>query len=95
MINIIFEKSILTGRLPSDWKTARVSILYQKWFRCDPTNYRPISLICILCKAEKHIVPSNLNQHLNKNNILYELEHGFHEKTVMRNATHPFYRGSG
>ena len=28
----------------------------------------------------EHIVPSNLTQHLNKINLLYELQHGFCEK---------------
>ena len=46
----------------------------------DPANYRPISLTCILCKVMEHIVASNLSQHLNRNNVLYGLQHGFREK---------------
>ena len=30
VINIIYEKSLLTGQLQSDWKTARVSLIYKK-----------------------------------------------------------------
>ena len=39
-----------------------------------------ISLTCILCKAMKHIIASNLCKHLNLNNILYDLQHSFREK---------------
>ena len=28
----------------------------------------------------KHIIASNLSKHLNKHNVLYELQHGFREK---------------
>ena len=41
------------------------------------TQYRPISLTCILCKIMEHIIASNLMKHLESNNILYDLQHGF------------------
>ena len=34
----------------------------------------------ILCMVMEHIVASNLSQHLNRNNVLYGLQHGFREK---------------
>ena len=33
-----------------------------------------------LCKLLEHIISSNPRQHLNRNNILYPLQHGFREK---------------
>ena len=33
-----------------------------------------------LCKVMEHMVATNFTQHLNKNNILYELQHDYHEK---------------
>ena len=35
------------------------------------SNYRPVSLTCILCKCMEHIVASQIMQHLTNNNILY------------------------
>ena len=35
------------------------------------------SLTCILCKIMEHIIASNLMKHLESNNILYDLQHGF------------------
>ena len=57
-----------------------MSPLFKKGDKSDPANYRPISLTCILCKVMEHIVASNLSQHLNRNNVLYGLQHGFREK---------------
>ena len=45
-----------------------------------PANYRPVSLTCICYELLEHIICSNLMQHLNRNNILYPLQHGFREK---------------
>ena len=80
MIKAIFEKSLETGQLPKDWTTTRVCPLFKKGDKCDPANYRPISLTCILCKVMEHIVTSNLARHLNGNDILNGLQHGFREK---------------
>ena len=80
VVRVIFEKSLETGQLPKDWTSARVSPLFKKGDKSDPANYRPISLTCILCKVKEYIVASNLTRHLNANNILYELQHGFREK---------------
>ena len=43
-------------------------------------NYRPISLICILCKVMEHIVASVLSRHFEQNDIPYDLWHGFLER---------------
>ncbi|KAK3109083.1 hypothetical protein FSP39_022693 [Pinctada imbricata] len=76
----ITKISLNTGQLPSDWVTANVTPLFKKGERSKPSNYRPISLTCILCKTLEHIVTSNLVKHLTRNNILYDLQHGFREK---------------
>ena len=76
VIQVIFERSLETGQLPKDWTSARVSTLFKKGDKSDPANYRSISLTCILCK----VMASNLSRHLNRNNVLYGLQHGFREK---------------
>ena len=49
VIQVIFERSVETGQLPKDWTLTRVSPLFKKGDKSDPTKYRPISLTCILC----------------------------------------------
>ncbi|MCG7865188.1 MAG: hypothetical protein JAY74_02330 [Candidatus Thiodiazotropha taylori] len=80
VICLLFEKTLQTGQLPSEWKKAQVCPLFKKGDKTDPSNYRPISLTCILCKVMEHIIASNISRHLNKYNVLYELQHGFREK---------------
>ena len=80
VIQLIFEKSLTTGTLPSDWTKANVSPIFKKGEKSDPSSYRPISLTCILCKVMEHIIASNITAHFNKHNTLYDLQHGFRQK---------------
>ena len=80
VIQLLFQRSLTTGKIPADWKKANVSPVFKKGSKSDPANYRPISLTCILCKVMEHIIASKLTQHFNKHNILYDLQHGFRER---------------
>ena len=80
ILQVIFTKSLETGKLPSSWLDANISHIYKKGDRSLPSNYRPISLTCVLCKVMEHIITSQLVKHFNKHNILYELQHSFREK---------------
>ena len=51
--------------------------------KCDKSlasNYRPISLTCILYKVLEHILASNKAKHLDEQGLMYDLQHGFREK---------------
>ena len=80
ILQIIFQKSLDTGKVPTDWKQANVCPIYKKGERYNTANYRPVSLTCICSKFLEHIVTSHLLAHLEKNNILYNLQHGFRSK---------------
>ena len=55
-----------------------VSVLHlKKVIKNNPINYRPISLTYIICKLLEHVVTSSIMKHLEYNNILYDLQHGF------------------
>ena len=41
----IYNASFETGVMPNIWKIAKVIPIFQKGERCDPNNYRPISLL--------------------------------------------------
>jgi hypothetical protein len=41
------------------------------------TNYRPVSLTSVVCKLMEHVIASYLRQVWNKNDWLYEGQHGF------------------
>ena len=52
----LFNTSIKTGELPTDWKLALITPIPKRDDKSDPNNYRPVSLLPILSKLlEKHI----------------------------------------
>ena len=53
---------------------------FSKGGKSDPSNYRPISLTCVLCKILEHIVASSVAKHFTELDILYDLQHGFRGK---------------
>ena len=56
VITELFNQSIILGKLPNEWKVARVCPVPKSGKSSDPNNYRPISLLSILSKLlEKHI----------------------------------------
>ena len=80
IIQVIFERSIQTGKLPAEWCRAQVSPIFKKGDKTSAANCRPISLICILCKVLEHIMASHLVKHFDKHDLLYDLQHSFREK---------------
>ena len=80
ILQTIFEKSLETGKVPADWKTANVCPIFKKGERYNPANYRPVSLTCICSKLLEHIVTKHILKHLEQYNILYDLQHGFRSK---------------
>ena len=83
IIKVIFEPSLETGKLPTDWCKANVTPIYKKCDKSLASNYRPISLICILCKVLERKLESNIVRHLDGQGLIalmYDLQHGFQEK---------------
>ena len=79
ILAIIYKNSVETGQVPLDWNHANVTSVYKKGDKHHPANYRPISLTCISCKLLEHVMASNMMEHLESNNILYEMQHGFRQ----------------
>ena len=74
---ILFQSSLDTGIIPQDWKKAHIVPIYKKGSKHSPENYRPISLTSIPSKILEHIVHSNIMTHLDTNNLITPLQHGF------------------
>ena len=55
ILQVIFQRSVNTGRVPKDWSTAFVYPLFKKGDTSLASKYRPISLTSILCKVLEHI----------------------------------------
>ena len=80
ILEIIFNISLQTGQVPNDWKEANIAPIFKKGDKHSPSNYRPVSLTCIIAKCMEHILVSNMMKHLELNNILHPLQHRFRKK---------------
>lgn len=76
----IFQHSLDTADIPSDWKNANIVPIFKKGDRTKPANYHPVSLTAVVSKMIEHIVVSQVMDHLDGNNIITEYQYGFRSK---------------
>ena len=76
-LSAIFQSSVNSGELPPDWVNAKISPVFKKGDVHLAENYRPVSLTSVCCKLLEHIICKHLLNHLERNNILTNLNHGF------------------
>jgi hypothetical protein len=69
-ITYLFNKSLDLGRVSKDWLDAHIVPVFKKGDKNTPSNYRPVSLTCILCKSLEHIIESSIMKHLDTHKIL-------------------------
>ena len=55
-LEILFATSLKSSTLPMDWRSANITAIYKKGSKKDPSNYRPISLTCIICKIMESVI---------------------------------------
>ena len=65
----LYQQSLNTGALPEEWKSAFITPVFKKGKRSD-SLYK-------LCKIFKHIVASQITNHLETNSILCSNQFGF------------------
>ena len=76
-LQIIFQTSIDTRKLPDEWKHAQVTAIFKKGSKIRAQNYRPVSLTCIICKILESIVRDHIIDHMVKNNLFSPKQFGF------------------
>ena len=73
----LFDKSLSSGEVPSEWRKANVTAVPKKRNRHHPLNYRPISLTSVVCKLLEPTVRDRVMEHLIVNNLINPNQHGF------------------
>ena len=58
------HQSLSTGQLIQVWMKAWIWPIFKKGSRCQPENFRPVSLTCITCKLFEHILCFHIRGHL-------------------------------
>lgn len=77
-LKIILKKSLTNSDIPPSWKESVISPIYKrKGNKCDPSQYRPISLTSQLIKLLERIIRIYLIQYLEINCLLPDSQHGF------------------
>jgi hypothetical protein len=66
--------------VPNYWKRANITAVYKKGSRELPCNYRPVSLTSLVCKILKSIKRDSILEHINKNSLKRDTQHGFTKK---------------
>ena len=74
-ITILFNTCIKFKSIPNIWKTATVVSLHKKGSIHLPSNYRPVSLTCILCKVFEKFVRTHILDYITTE--LVSNQHGF------------------
>ena len=76
-LTAIFNQSLATGSVPSDWKRSNITPVYKKDDPALATNYRPISLLSLVSKVLERIIHNRLMRYLISNSYLSRFQFGF------------------
>lgn len=76
-LQIIFNSSLRTGRLPSIWKQGNICAIHKKGSRQDCNNYRPVSLTSIVCKLMEGIIRDKIMDYMSSNSLFSSKQYGF------------------
>ena len=76
-LKFIFEFSLESGDLPDDWKCSIVSVIHKKGDKSNVSNYRPISLTCIICKIFESVIRDHIMEYFFVNKFFSSRQFGF------------------
>lgn len=92
----IVNTCLLNGVFPKAWKDANIIPVPKSNKTNEISNYRPISILPTLSKILEKIVAEQLNEYLNKKNILPVTQSGFRERhsttTALLEVTDELFR---
>ena len=76
----IFNNSIESGQVPTQWKQGVVTAIFKKGEKSLPSNYRAITLTSIICKLLEDFITEHIKHLLKTSNKNDKNQHGFTSK---------------
>ena len=73
----VFNSSLASGRLPSEWKVSNVVPIFKAGDPAVVGNYRPISLLSLVSKVLERVVHNALMEHVLEHNLVSDRQFGF------------------
>ena len=90
-MDILFNKSFETGKVPDLAKLAKVVPIYKSKEKAIFSNYRPISLLPTFSQILKKIMHKRLYNFFVTNNLLMESQYGFRSSHSTAHAIAELY----
>ena len=80
-LTYIINRSIVTGKFPTQWKEAIIKPLFKKKGKKeDIANYRPVALLCVSGMILERVITEQLETHLEENKLLGQFQFGYRKK---------------
>ena len=80
--------SLTSDKVPSDWKKAKISAIFKKGSKLDPSNYRPISVSPVISELLERIVHTQLYTYFNDTGLLAAEQSGFRKNHSTETSLH-------
>jgi hypothetical protein len=90
LLTEIYNNSLSTSKLPTEWKRANITPVYKKGDKLDTNNYRPISLLPIVSKVLERCIYNNIIDHIRPN--ISPSQHGFLSKSSTNTQMLSFFQ---
>lgn len=76
-LKYIFDMSLCACDIPDEWKCSTVCTIFKKGSKSSVSNYRPISLTCIVCKILESFIREHILSYFKKNMLFSSYQYGF------------------
>ena len=76
-LTYLVNLSLSTATFPSEWKTAKVTLVFKSGNKTDIENYRPISNLSVISKIMEREVHSQLYNYLEEGKLISDFQFGF------------------
>ena len=73
----LWQRSMQTGVIPEKLKFGLITPIFKGGDKCNPANYRPVTLTSHIIKIFEKIIVKKLVAYMNEANLFNKHQHGF------------------